>query len=319
MTARGVAMAVGVVSVAAVGLFAASAQSRAEKPTLRLAVNMTTIESAPVFLAADSAPDVSIQLRAGGIPMLVDGTADAATNSETQALLRSVAAPNLRIVLTVAECYYRIVARRSAGITRLADLRGQKVGTPASTSAHYYLAKMLATVKLAETDVTVVPMAVSDMGAAMKKGEVDAVSGWEPGAQDSVDALGRDAVILQDRSVYRELFNLNTTTDVLNDPPRRAALVSAVRAIVKASERVRARPSAVWPLVTSKINVGERTIATVWDHFTFSRALPNDLLNVLTEEERWVAAVQRRSPRGRQDLQSLVDATVLRDALAGSP
>jgi hypothetical protein len=155
-------------------------------------------------------------LTGGGIPLLVDRTADAATNSETQILLRSVDNPELRIVMTVAECDYRIVARRSAGIRRLVDLRGKRVGTPANTSAEYYLSKMLRTVKLDEPDVTVVAMPVADMAAAMKRGDVDAVSGWEPGAQDSMAALGADAIVFQDRSVYRELFNLNTTAGVLS-------------------------------------------------------------------------------------------------------
>src|SRR5207248_4603907 len=163
-------------------------------------------------------------------------------NSETQARLRSVARPDLRIVMTVAECYYRIVARKSAGIRRLADLRGKKIGTPANTSSGYYLAKMLRTVKLAESDVTVVAMQVADMAAAMKRGDVDAVSGWEPGAHDSIAALGADAIVFQDRSVYRELFDLNTTTGVLNDPAKRRSLVDAVRAMVTASRQITARP-----------------------------------------------------------------------------
>src|SRR5262245_10623797 len=204
---------------------------------------MTNVESAPVFLAAQGATGREMALTGGGIPLLVNHTADAATNSETQILLRSVENPDLRVVMTVAECEYRIVARRSAGISRLADLRGRKVGTPANTSAEYYLAKMLRTVKLDEPDVTIVPMAVADMAAAMKGGEVDAVSGWEPGAQDSIAALSADAIVFQDRPVYRELFNLNTTAGVLASPAKRRALVDVVRAIAVASRDVRARPA----------------------------------------------------------------------------
>src|SRR5436190_18736892 len=104
---------------AAIGLVfvtAARGQSRSGPAPLRIAVNMTTIESAPVFVAAAGGPDAGIVIGAGGIPQLVAGEADAATNAETQALLRSVASPNLRTVLTVAECYYPTVARRSARI-----------------------------------------------------------------------------------------------------------------------------------------------------------------------------------------------------------
>jgi NitT/TauT family transport system substrate-binding protein len=298
--------------VAAVGTILMLAQ--AAPPPLRVAVNMTTVESAPVFLAARGTAGGEMALTGGGIPLLVDRTADAATNSETQILLRSVDNPELRIVMTVAECDYRIVARRSAGIRRLVDLRGKRVGTPANTSAEYYLSKMLRTVKLDEPDVTVVPMPVADMAAAMRRGDVDAVAGWEPGAQDSMAALGTDAIVFQDRSVYRELFNLNTTAGVLSDPAKRRVLVDVVRAIAAASREVRARPADVRPLLSSRINVPQATIATVWRHFRFPTSLPPDTLDVLIEEEPWVAARQKRSPRTRAQLQSLIDDSVLREA-----
>ena len=275
---------------------------------------MTTIESAPVFLAAQNAPQLRMDIRSGGIPMLLDGGADAATNSETQALIRSVARPDLRIVMSVAECYYRIVARKSSGIQTLADLRGKKIGAPANTSAGYYLAKMLRTVKLAESDVTVVAMPVEGMAAAMKRGDVDAVSGWEPGAHDSIAVLGADAIVFQDRKVYRELFDLNTTTAVLNDPAKRRALVDTVRAIVAASSQVTRRPADVRPLLSSRINVPQPTISDVWSHFTFAGGLPPDMLDVLTEEEQWVAALQKRAPRVRAQLQGLIDESILRAA-----
>src|SRR4051812_23967055 len=90
----------------------AAAFLQTQAPGIRIAVNMTTIESAPAFLAAQKATDVRIDLQSGGIPLLLDGGVDAATNSETQALIRSVARPDLRIIMTVSECAYRIVARR---------------------------------------------------------------------------------------------------------------------------------------------------------------------------------------------------------------
>jgi NitT/TauT family transport system substrate-binding protein len=301
---------------AVVGTILMLAQA-APTPPLRIAVNMTTVESAPVFLAAQRAAGSAMTLASGGIPLLVNRTADAATNSETQILLRSVESPDLRIVMTVAECEYRLVARRSSGIRQLTDLRGKRIGTPANTSAEYYLSKMLRTVKLDEPDVTVVPMPVADMAAGMKRGDVDAVSGWEPGAQDSIAALGADAIVFQVPSVYRELFNLNTTAGVLSDPAKRRALVDVVRGIVNASRDVRARPADVRPLLSSRINVPESTIAAVWRHFRFPAAVPRDTLDVLIEEEQWVAARQKRPPRGRAQLQTLIDDTVLREAVPG--
>jgi hypothetical protein len=36
----------------------------------------------------------------------------------------------------------------------------------------------------------------------------------------------------------------------------------------------------------------------------------------MVEEERWVAGVQKREPRARPAIEQLVDASVLRDAVA---
>jgi len=285
-----------------------------QPPSIRVAVNTTTIESAPVFLAARDATGVRMDLQSGGIPLLLDGGVDAATNSETQALIRSVARLDLRIVMTVAECAYRIVARRSAGIASIADLRGKKIGTPANTSSHYYLVKVLRSAGIDEAMATVVPMAVPDMAGALRRGEVDAVSGWEPAAHDSIAALGSGGVTFQPPGLYRELFDLNTTTAVLNDPSRRTSLVAAVRAIVAASQHVRAEPSTVWPLVSSRIAVPSSTIVDVWDHFQFSGQLPGDIVDVLVGEEQWVAAVQQRQARSRAQLQALVDRSILDEA-----
>ncbi len=305
-------------ALAAVCILAGAGLAHAQRdaPPLRFAVNMTTIESAPVFLAADGPGGAGIAVKSGGIPLLVSGDADAATNAETQALLRSASSPSLRIVMTVAECYYRIVARRSAGISRLSDLKGKRVGTALSTSAHYFLVKMARTAGLAETDVLAVAVPLPDMPAALERGDVDAIAIWEPQAHNSEQILGADAVVFQDRSVYRELFDLNTTTEVLGDAAKRRALVAAVARIVEASERVTSRPPGVWPLLSSKIDVSEPVISAVWRHFRFAGGLPRDLLDVMVEEERWVAAVQKREPRPRAALEQLVDATVLRDARA---
>jgi sulfonate transport system substrate-binding protein len=71
--------------------------------------------------------------------------------------------------------------------------------------------KTLQSVGLSESDVTVVGVTPADMRAALARGDVDAVSIWEPAAEQSAKALSLDALIPQG-PVYRERFNLNTTT-----------------------------------------------------------------------------------------------------------
>jgi NitT/TauT family transport system substrate-binding protein len=282
---------------------------------LRIAVNTTTIESAPVFVAGEMLGR-AVELISGKIPLLLDGSADAATNAETQALLFSLKRPDIRIILTVAECGYRIIAPRAGGIRHAADLRGRKVGTVRHTSSHFYAVKALRRAGLTEADVTIVDVPLAEMPAALARGDIDALSIWEPVAEAAVEALKSDVTVLEAPELFRERFNLNTTAAVLDDPGKRSALVGFVRTLLDAAERIRAQPSAAWPLLSRQINVAERTIERLWRQFRFPAALSADLLPLLIEEEDWLAASQSRPPRTRETLARLIDDTVLREAQA---
>ena len=281
---------------------------------MRVAVNPTTIESAPVF-AAGERQSGAVELVGGKIPLLLDGTVDAATNAETQALLFSLERPDLRVVLTVSECAYRVVARRSHGIDTPADLSGKTIGTTRQTSAHYFLVELVRRAGLYPPELDIIDVPQDQMPAALADGRIDALAIWEPIAEAAAARIADDAVVFQDGALFRERFNLNTTTAVLNDPRRRAALVGFVRAVIAAAREVAERPQAVWPLLAAKIGLPEATIARLWPQFRFPAALPGDLAPLMIDEERWLAALQKRPPRSAAAVSNLIDPSVLAEAL----
>jgi len=277
---------------------------------LRAAGNMSTIELSPLLVAADKIYPGEISVINGGIPAVVSGMVDVATNAETQLLRQSVDDPGLRVVFTVAESFYRIVARKSAGIHRIADLKGKRITTPRNTSAHYFLVKMLNTERLSETDVTLVNInPVTEMSTALKEGRVDAVAMWEPEAERAIAA-----VTFQDRRVYRELFNLNTSARVLADPAKRKAIVELLRSLIASSQRIRQRPRQYWPLIALKLNYTAETVSASWPYMRYAGGLAPDLLEVMVEEEMWVAKERNRPPRTRSQLASLIDRSLLNEA-----
>lgn len=298
----------------ATGLLCPGAFGQALAP-LRTAGNMTTIELSPLLVAANNIYPGKISVINGGIPAIMSGMVDAATNAETQLLRQSVDDPDLRVIFTVAESFYRIVARKSAGIRRIEDLKGKRITTPRNTSAHYFLVKMLATGHLAEGDVTLVTIApLTEMSAALKDGRVDAISMWEPESERAIAAVGPDAIVFQDRGVYRELFNLNTSAKVLADPAKRRAMVELLRSLISSSEKIRRRPSEYWPLIAAKLNYTPETVSRSWPNLRYAGGLAPDLLDVMTEEEVWVAKERNRTPRTRAQLAALIDRSLLDEA-----
>jgi sulfonate transport system substrate-binding protein len=304
------------VQIAAIGCIAGGAifgpHDGAAAEKLRVGINLTTIETAPIYLAADG---LDVALAGGAIPALTEGKVDVVTNAETQAILRSTERPDIRVILTVAEYGYRIIARRSAGVGTASDLRGKRIATSLNSSAHFYIVKTLRGVGLAEKDVTVVGMPPNDMPAALARGDVDAVTIWEPAAERARQALGADALVISGPS-YQERFNLNTTTAVLADPGKRAAVVDLLRRIIGASRNIRERPEPAQLLMAKKLDVPLSLVQATWPLFQFPASVSDDMLDTMLEQEPWMAEKQNRAPRPREAIAALIDASLWREALA---
>jgi len=289
--------------------------------------NKQTFEIAPVLLAAEEFYPGEATVKMGGIPNLVgepivpgfgeEGVADVATHAETQALRYSVRHPNLRIILNVSEGLYRIVARRSAGIASVADLKGKRLATIAATSSGYFLQRMLERAGLGFDDITAVPITpLSGMTEALVKGDVDAVVIWEPESENSAQALGDDLIEFHGEGVYRELFNLNTTAENLADPAKRAKIVRFVYAILFASDAIETDPAKAQALVEQTGGFSAEDVRDSWRHHRFTADIPADLLDVLEQEEMWLAARDDRPARSREQLATLIDTSVFDEAVA---
>jgi NitT/TauT family transport system substrate-binding protein len=316
-------------------------QPRDEDP-LRVVGRPDVMEMGPIIYATEVLLPHETQLRPGGVPNLFKsdapqsgtpksdapreqsndqfdpfpGAADVAGQAETQALRISVENPDLRIIMTVTEGVYRIVGRRSAGIAALADLAGKRIGVFQNTSSAYFLHSMLSSIDLSAADVVIVPLRTREMTPAILAREVDAIVIWEPESERAFAALGADAVHFQNPSVYRELFNLNTTVQALADSRKRAQIVRLVRALIVATRQSETAPETIWPLVATRSGYPLDLIAASWPHHRFPAALPDDLLDVLVAQETWLAAQAGRSARPREALAQLIDASVLAEALA---
>jgi NitT/TauT family transport system substrate-binding protein len=183
---------------------------------------------------------------------------------------------------------------------------------------------MLRTVGLTEADMELIalPPAQGDqtgmdqMSNALIRGDVDVISIWEPESEDAIQRLGSDALVLQDRSVYREVFNLHTTATALADPARRRSVVDFVRAVLAATAALKADPDSYCPHVSSVIGYSVEEIEASWPEMEFPAAFVPDLLDVLEEEEAWVALELDREPRSRAELAGLIDRSVLEEALS---
>jgi sulfonate transport system substrate-binding protein len=305
----------------------ASVPRKPEAPLVPIKVaGARWIELSPVVVAAEYFYPQKLSVPSGGVTSITSKAADLATNAETQLLRESVTNPDLRIIMTVSESFYRLVARRSAGISKMSDLKGKRVIVPRLTSAHYYLVAMLNSAGLKEEDVTMLPLPAPAAGQppgkfrsaeALARGEADVIAVFEPEPAVAVQKLGKDAIVLQDKKVYREAFNLNARAPDLADPEKRRAIVAFVRAAARASAAIQREPRKYWPHISSVIGFTEEEISWGWPETRFPVKIIPDMLEVLVTEEQWLAKVSNRAPRSRAELARFIDRSVVDEALKG--
>lgn len=242
--------------------------------------------------------------------------ADVATNYDTQFLRFSARRPDMRILFTVTRGLYHIVARRSAGIGSVKDLRGKRVATYTRTSSHYHLFKALAAHGLTEADVEIVALApIFEISKAIIEKRVDAICIWEPGSQAARDALGAGAINLNTPGAH--YFNLNTTAEKLADPGKRRQMVELTRHIIQASGRVKETPHLAWDWLEKATGYERGLIERAFPYHDYCATIVPDQLDVMVDQDQWIAREQGRSPRTREQLAALLDYSVYHEAVAG--
>ncbi|KAL1900650.1 hypothetical protein Sste5346_002375 [Sporothrix stenoceras] len=325
-------------------LLAVAATVSSVSATLKIASALSVIEYTPELWAirqasggSSSGSSSSIAtITNGGVANIVSDTSvDLASNAETQALRQFANHKSLRIIYTVAEVAYRLVAR-SASATTAAGLKGKRIGTIPGTSAAYFVERILQDVGgLGPSDYTVVngnicmatPCGAGTLPYMLAHGTIDAAGMWEPTMQLTIDALttaGVPYTVFQNGSVYSEIFNLHSTSEKLADPSKRKEIVAFLRLLDKAETQFGASdgPSdAIVSLVASSVSglAGNTSLVkAVWPVHTWTGDLHADkVLDVLVQEDAWVARVDRRKAMSRDTLSTLIDATVLAEARKG--
>ena len=138
---------------------------------------------------------------------------------------------------------------------------------------------------------------------------------WEPSIEIAAQALGANAVILQDKSVYRELFNLHSTTEKLSNPTTRKAIVTFIKALNQAEKVFATDFDSVQARVATAVKIDPAVLKAVYPIHIFNGTLAADTLDVIIEEDKWVARLEGRAAISAADLAKLIDRSVLEEAL----
>src|SRR5581483_10450020 len=115
---------------------------------------------------------------------------------------------------------YQLLAAPGSGITKVADLKGKKVGFTKRTALEGWAINELKTAGLTEKDITPVDLPILSLVSALSSGQLDAVVGTPPGAQTYIQAHPGSAVKVPSQAVYLVVVG---KTSALADASKEAA------------------------------------------------------------------------------------------------
>jgi ABC-type nitrate/sulfonate/bicarbonate transport system substrate-binding protein len=291
---------------------------------LKIATSLQWIEHTPQPYAIHNFYNGSsaVTLVSGGVANLgSDSSFDLAANAETQGLKQYVNHKNIRLIYTICEVPYRLVANKAGGIRILADLKGKKIGTLKGTSAEIFVQRMLASVGVQDNQYTLVngnicmktPCGSDTFPTMLKNKQIDAFGIWETTVELGAKALGDNAVIFQNASIYREIYSLYSTTQKLNDVAKRKDIVNFVRALNQSLDVFNERPEEVHDFVAREVGADVGVVRDVWKDHWWTGRWGKDVPQLLVEEDAYLAKADGRRKATEKELEMFLDESVINE------
>lgn len=193
----------------------------------------------------------------------------------------------------------KLLARRSSGIIKPADLRGKKIATVKATTAHFYIEKILALNNISKNEVEIVFMTKKQLPKAIADGEVDAICQHGMPIENAKKALRDDWVIFQNELIHRKPVLMIAPVEWLENNPE--MVKNVFRSILKGEKFIQTNTDeSIGIMAEIKSYSIEAMNQTIREEINYNLSLKQYLYMLLENMEQWAIdnkLVKRKSPR----------------------
>lgn len=215
---------------------------------------------------------------------MLGGGAEFSTVAETPLMYAGFSDQPVCIVATIMTSpeTLKIVARKDKGVEKPADLKGKMVGTFKGGNAEYFLAQFLKKNGMTMQDLKVTFMQPPELIAAFTRGDLVALSMWEPHAYNAQRAVGENAVVFADKDLYVETFNIVVMRKFADE---KGVLVEKfVRALRKAEQFLKVDQNAAKDVLVGSTAIQKDVLDHIWPYFRLELSLDTTLVDMMTKE-----------------------------------
>ncbi|WP_256081650.1 ABC transporter substrate-binding protein [Massilia sp. YIM B04103] len=263
---------------------------------LIIATNTEYIGACPVIAARDrgyfAAQGIQAQVQShssgkASLNAVLQGRADFATVADLALALAILNEQPISIVTTIfrTEKDHGIVGRKDHAVLSPASLKGKRIGVTLGTSGHFTLDVFLNRQRLRSSEVTMVNYRPEELGAALDKGEVDAIAGWEPFLKQNAASQGGNAVTFYGNEVYESIYNIAGMRAFVTEHPR--TVTRLLRALAEGARFCSDQVAEASRLVAPAVKTSEAELRAAWPAYRFGIDLDQGLILALEDESRW--------------------------------
>jgi NitT/TauT family transport system substrate-binding protein len=206
----------------------------------------------------------------------------------------------------------KLLARKSAGITRVSDLKGKKIAVHRASFAHFYLEKFLLFNGLTLDDVEEVFASKKEIPGTIERGLAHATMQHGVPIAETKKILGDDYVIFQNPAVHRKTQHLLVPRAWVAQHREQAKGV--LRAILKGEEFIKTHTEESIEILAEAKKYDIRDMdRTVRHEMNYYLSLEQSIFTELEGIEQWALdnnLVERKTPRNYFEL---VDYSLLEE------
>ena len=245
---------------------------------------------------------------------LVEGRVDMATATELPFMFAVCQGQPISLLATFVtnKDDIRFVVRKSAVESGTKSLVGKRVGFVPKASSHYFMDLVLLYQGIDPKSVIPVPMGADALAEALNKGEVDAISVWEPWGQKALDLGGDQVKALEVPRLYSQTFNLITAKQYKKVDPRHT--LGVLSALQDAIQFIKNNPDEAKRIMAKGAVMDPAVVESNWRTHQFELTLQQSLLTTLQGQARWAVReghVDATLPE--PEFLNFIDSNVLRN------
>ena len=247
------------------------------------------------------------------ITELVDNRVDMATSSELPFMFTVFQNKPVSLITTFVtnKDDMKFLVRKSAIKGGMKSLAGKRIGFVEKSASHYYLDLVLLYYGVDPRTVVSVPMGTEQLASALAKGEVDAISTWEPWGFMALSMAGKDVEVVDSPNLYSQTFNLIVSNDYRSTQWRKTAAV--LNALEDAIQFIKQNPEEAKRVLARDTGMDAQVINAAWPTYRFELSLRQSFLTTIQGQARWAKREKHVDPNlPEPEFLNHIDASFLR-------